>query len=84
MMLFKHCNGCNQSYPLDDFHRHKAASDGRQSRCRTCTNAKMREYQRSHPVANALRAEKWNAENPDRRWSNRKRRREAETNPHKE
>lgn len=45
----KQCTSCEETKPLDQFHRSKAGVGGRQSRCKTCTNAERRAFRARHP-----------------------------------
>lgn len=47
----KHCHGCDQPKPLDEFGRRSASKDGRNSRCKAC----MRAYHRAYYQANKAR-----------------------------
>lgn len=38
----KHCAGCDQVLPLEQFHRNKVPLHGRASRCKPCANAENR------------------------------------------
>lgn len=41
----KSCVRCKASKPHDDFHRHASAKDGRQSYCKECSKAYVREWE---------------------------------------
>jgi hypothetical protein len=45
----KLCGGCNTRKPLEEFHRNKAARDGRQTRCKPCMNRTCRENRKLGP-----------------------------------
>jgi superfamily II helicase len=55
-MKMKFCHRCGTTKPLDDFHRNRTVSDGRQSRCKDCARNTMREHQRQNPEKNRARA----------------------------
>ena len=40
----KHCGGCGQDKPLDDFQRRTSAHDGKQSQCRECMKRRSRRW----------------------------------------
>lgn len=39
IMKTKHCGGCDQTKPVDEFAHNSRAKDGRQYHCKTCLNA---------------------------------------------
>lgn len=41
-MFMKHCSGCDQDRPLDDFHLQRRAADGRQAICKSCKRERDR------------------------------------------
>ena len=51
----KTCKACGESKPLDDYYRAKSNSDGRQSRCKSCTKAHMRKLHAANPEARRAR-----------------------------
>lgn len=50
----KHCNKCNTTKPLSEFHRNKNKKDGHASTCKACNNARVRLDKRGkyNPVSN--------------------------------
>jgi hypothetical protein len=76
----KHCPGCNQDLPIDQFHRNKARYDGRASHCRTCKNAQTRykpeKYDASKPRILEY-TKQWRVRNPDKLKAQRQRYYEA-------
>jgi len=44
----KHCNGCGQPKPVDEFSAKRLASDGLQARCKACMVVYHREYYHKH------------------------------------
>lgn len=44
----KTCYVCNQSKPLEDFHKRSNSKDGRQNKCKVCGIAQMQEWKKSH------------------------------------
>lgn len=40
----KHCNKCDTTRPLSDFHKKKDRKDGHSSTCKYCVNNRVREY----------------------------------------
>jgi len=42
-MNSKRCSHCGETKPIAQFHRHAGRSDGRQSHCKACNTAKLRE-----------------------------------------
>jgi hypothetical protein len=56
MSEVKRCGRCGEVKPLDDFHRFKGHSSGRQAYCRTCAAESNREW-RSDPAVKARLAE---------------------------
>jgi 5-methylcytosine-specific restriction endonuclease McrA len=47
-MKSKPCNKCEQSKPLDDFHRHRLLADGRTNTCKVCVSAQRKAYYREN------------------------------------
>lgn len=45
----KHCNGCDLTKPLEEFHRDKRQPDGRTSRCAKCRTAKENKRYQDNP-----------------------------------
>lgn len=45
----KTCKKCNESKPLDAFHKASKNKDGLQSRCKPCNNSSAREWQDANP-----------------------------------
>jgi len=62
----KLCKGCGQTKPLDDFYRHKDPRDGRQSRCKLCSNASVAAARSADLPRHAAYNRKWARKNPDR------------------
>ena len=50
----KECRICGESYPLEDYFKHKHTRDGRIHECRDCMNKISRDYRRSNPEINML------------------------------
>lgn len=46
----KTCPKCGETKPLDEFHKHRTAKDGRQARCKDCACRLAREWQRENNV----------------------------------
>lgn len=40
----KHCNKCNTTKPITEFHVKRDRKDGRASTCKSCVNNRQREY----------------------------------------
>lgn len=60
----KKCTACGVTKPLDEFHRHTRARDGRQSRCKVCNGLTQRDLYRNKPPSGLRRvvqpyAEMW-------------------------
>lgn len=74
----KTCPHCHLTLPLDGFHRHRGARDGRQSWCRACMNETTRVHRQQRRAENpdaVRRADReavarYRAENPDYRERN--------------
>lgn len=47
----KLCGRCSESKSLSEFHRNRAARDGRQTYCKTCRNPEVRRWERENPQA---------------------------------
>ena len=54
----KICTTCQQEKPLDDYPPDARSKDGKQSKCRKCINAWMREHYHKDPVWSMLRRAK--------------------------
>lgn len=48
----KTCSGCNETQPLDDFHRHARGAFGRRSRCKACDGEYKKARYASRPRLN--------------------------------
>lgn len=46
----KKCGKCGEEKPLSDFHRNKVAKDGRQSQCKVCNLARVKQWQKENPT----------------------------------
>ena len=49
----KTCSSCRRLLPLEDFHRHRGRSDGRQTVCKTCKRVSNAAYYRADPERHA-------------------------------
>jgi hypothetical protein len=45
----KHCNGCDQDLPVEQFHRHARTKDGLQARCKACQRASTYAWRENNP-----------------------------------
>lgn len=67
-MRTKICTTCGAVKRLDAFYRRKGAVGGRHGSCKECRDAKVAAWRESHSVEynakQALRSQKWRAENP--------------------
>lgn len=45
----KVCRGCGEEKPLSEYHRRRAAPDGRQRKCKQCATALVVQWQRDNP-----------------------------------
>ena len=54
----KECRGCHHPKPLDEFPPDRRGPDGKQSRCRSCINAFMKQHYRDHPAEYLIRRAK--------------------------
>lgn len=61
----KFCPGCQTAKLLSAYQINRCRPDGRQSYCRECVNAEMRDYQRLNAVANRERATAWSKAHPE-------------------
>lgn len=71
----KKCSSCNVEKDINDFHkRTENGINGRKSSCKTCRNAKRRQYAAANRDKETQRMAKWRRENPkkklaaDREW----------------
>lgn len=63
----KRCTGpCKRMLPLECFHRNKTKKTGRESRCRTCANARVAVYDAENHEAKLERLRRYHAENRER------------------
>lgn len=69
----KRCPCCGETKALTEFHRNKAAKDGRQSKCKSCACAIASKWSRDHPERNRERLRTWRAANPERYREQRRR-----------
>lgn len=64
----KHCAGCEQDKPLDEFHNNKRGKDGKHHRCKSCASA-YNKARRNSPERVKQRTEynrRWREANPDK------------------
>ena len=66
----KRCSSCGEIKPLTEFHRRRAAKDGRQSRCRACNIEVNKQWYRDNPDARPRRMDDYAK---DRRRANHQR-----------
>lgn len=66
MIEGKRCTKCSKVKPLGEFSFDRRRRDGRQSQCRMCVAARVREYQATHSKENTLRARLWRLAHPQR------------------
>jgi hypothetical protein len=55
----KTCNACKAAKPLDEFHKSAKSPDGRQYRCKECSNAASRQYSKDNPEAKRKAMQKY-------------------------
>ena len=65
-MATKTCRACGETKPIEQFHLHKQMADGRLTKCKACTAAQCREYEKTHRAECRNRRAAWRAANPDR------------------
>lgn len=53
---WKVCTDCRERKPITEFQKHRTGSQGVQSRCRPCANAKAAQWRAEHPYYSAQRA----------------------------
>lgn len=63
----KRCNGCGETKPLEDFHRHSRHKDGRQARCKICQTQSVLTGYRDNPQRHAAYNREWSRKNRDRK-----------------
>ena len=61
----KRCRKCGAVKPLTDFYANSTAADGREGRCKNCSNAYNRAYSREHPESGRRRTAKHLREHPE-------------------
>lgn len=47
----KTCSNCQESKPLDEYHKEKRVADGRQAQCKECMRERRRQFRLDHPDA---------------------------------
>ena len=60
----KHCNNCDTTKSIDDFHKNKTTYDGRVAKCKECLKADNKAYRESHPDYNKDYGKKYRELNP--------------------
>lgn len=49
----KPCIRCNETKPIEEFHRHKGMKDGRLNKCRACVQLSVAEWRKANPDCRA-------------------------------
>ena len=62
----KTCKRCNESLPLDSFHRHSGFKDGRRTICKKCANAQSRQYYNDNRDQHLETCRNWQSRNPEK------------------
>lgn len=70
------CSRCGQTKPLSEFYRDRRKPDGREYRCKKCSNRRARKWQRANPGKVAAADKKWFEQNRERKGRTHKRYRE--------
>lgn len=55
----KRCGVCGEAKPLDEFHRNRSRSDGRQTACKVCNIERNRRWYRENPEARPRRMDEY-------------------------
>ena len=61
----KACNTCRQIKQLTEFYKDKAKHDGYQTQCKTCTNNRQKEYDKTNTDAIAKYKKEYREQNKD-------------------
>jgi len=62
----KTCTGCLAEKPIEMFYRKARSRDGYATRCKECHNAKVKEWEKSHPENIRARTYRWRERNPEK------------------
>lgn len=62
----KKCQKCENTFPLENFHRHKGFKDGRRVICKTCSCAISRKYYSNNRDQHLESCRKWQKNNRDK------------------
>lgn len=65
--MTKRCSKCGEVKPLEDYNRRKASADGRQSKCRDCSNAYYRAWHTANREYRAEYDRAWYQANSERK-----------------
>jgi 5-methylcytosine-specific restriction endonuclease McrA len=63
----KHCKKCNSEKALDDFYNNKSARDGKNTYCKPCWSAYMKEQDKKHKQRKAATVAAWYQRNRERK-----------------
>ena len=63
----KECRRCHEVKPLDAFHNRWGSKDGKNSYCKECANAALREWRRNNPERSRMHGRTSYQNNIDRR-----------------
>jgi len=66
----KACNKCGVTKPLEQFHRHRSARDGRNSFCAVCATAAASAWNKANPGYHRQKAKEYGLRHPDRKADN--------------
>ena len=65
-MKTKNCRRCNETKPIEQFHRRKASSDGRNRICAACAVAEVNAWNKANPEYHREKAKEYRLRHPGR------------------